>query len=140
MRPASSPPRIARTVAAFSTTLPPRIAGFGAPAVPAGEDGKRPTAPPIGPEAEEESADLVQQRILLYLQRHGDLGRIDPERRREKIAAGVDELGGVLLEVRARDPDLCPAVGARGRLTDHNQERDPDERVVSSNDKSVNVA
>jgi photosystem II stability/assembly factor-like uncharacterized protein len=53
----------------------------------AGEDGKRAAAPPAGPEAEEDSPDLVRQRILLYLQRHGDNGRIDPERRREKIAA-----------------------------------------------------
>ncbi|HEY6051994.1 MAG TPA: hypothetical protein VIZ58_12140, partial [Thermoanaerobaculia bacterium] len=53
--------------------------------VSAGEDAKRPAAPPVGPESEEESPDLVRQRILLYLQRHGDLGRIDPERRREQV-------------------------------------------------------
>jgi photosystem II stability/assembly factor-like uncharacterized protein len=60
---------------------------LGAHALPGGEDAKRPPAPTVGPEAEEESADLVQQRILLYLQRHGDQGRIDPERRRERVAA-----------------------------------------------------
>jgi len=51
------------------------------------DDGaKRPTAPAVGPESEDESPDFVRQRILLYLQRHGDQGRIDPERRRAKVA------------------------------------------------------
>jgi photosystem II stability/assembly factor-like uncharacterized protein len=45
------------------------------------------TAPPVPPSFDvgEDDSDLIRERIRLYLQRHGDQGVIEPERRLERV-------------------------------------------------------
>ena len=42
---------------------------------------------PVPGEQDTENADTIRERIRLYLERHGDDGRIDPERRLKAVAA-----------------------------------------------------
>ncbi|MEP7131936.1 MAG: hypothetical protein ABI914_02150, partial [Acidobacteriota bacterium] len=53
---------------------------------------KRPVAAtealePDGERDDDDGPEQIRERALLYLKRHGEGGRIDPERRREKVAA-----------------------------------------------------
>jgi len=54
----------------------------------ASPSGKKQTANPSDPEKSVgDGSDAIRQRIRLYLERHGDGGRIDPERRLKAVAA-----------------------------------------------------
>ena len=76
-------------------------------------------------EHDEDAAWAIRQRVLLYLQKHGDNGRIDPERRRQRVA---DEYARFREEEKRRGPigklsiggnqwiSLGPTNGA-GRMT-----------------------